>query len=71
MTTQNHNYAVDPGSIPRGIEVTHQNLNDGTVEGLRTVGLPLWSLQFHPESSPGPHEAVTIFDDFVAAVRKS
>lgn len=69
ITAQNHNYAIDPTSVPRELRVTHINLNDGTIEGIRHESLPLWSLQFHPEASPGPHDAVHAFDDFVLAVR--
>jgi carbamoyl-phosphate synthase small subunit len=68
ITAQNHNYAIDPTSLPPDLEVTHDNLNDGTVEGIRHRTLPLWSLQYHPEASPGPHEAAAAFDDFVAAL---
>jgi carbamoyl-phosphate synthase small subunit len=68
ITSQNHNYAIDPAGLPEGFAVTHTNLNDGTVEGLAHENLPLWSVQFHPEASPGPHEAEAVFDDFVAAL---
>lgn len=69
ITSQNHNYAVDPTSLPHDLTVTHQNLNDGTVEGVRHQSLPLWSVQFHPEAAPGPHDAAAIFDEFARAVR--
>ncbi len=68
ITAQNHNYAVDPSSLRGELEVTHVNLNDGTVEGFRHRELPLWSLQYHPEASPGPHEGEIAFDDFVGAL---
>jgi len=68
ITAQNHNYAVDPTSLSTDLSITHVNLNDGTVEGLRHRSLPLWSLQYHPEASPGPHEAASIFDEFAAAL---
>jgi carbamoyl-phosphate synthase small subunit len=65
ITSQNHNYAIDAATLPEGLEVSHVNLNDGTVQGIRSRDLRVWSVQFHPEASPGPHEAVTIFDRFV------
>ncbi len=66
ITTQNHGYAVDPDSLPPSVEVTHVNLNDGTVEGLRHRNLPVWSVQFHPEGRPGPHDADHLYDEFLA-----
>jgi len=66
ITTQNHNFAVRVDSIPgQAAEVTHQNLNDGTVEGMRHKTLPILSLQYHPEASPGPHDARYLFDRFL------
>lgn len=56
---QNHNYAVDPASLPEGVEVTHINLNDGSCAGLAFPALKLMSLQYHPEASPGPHDSDT------------
>ena len=63
ITSQNHNYAVDPASLERA-EVTHVNLNDGVCEGLRVQGAPAFSVQYHPEAGPGPHDARYLFDDF-------
>lgn len=54
---QNHNYAVDPASLPAGVEVTHINLNDGSCAGLAFPSLNIMSLQYHPEASPGPHDS--------------
>lgn len=70
ITSQNHNYALDGASLPPEIELTHVNLNDGTVEGFRHRTLPLWSLQFHPEAAPGPHDAAAEFDHFVTSLTK-
>ena len=57
MIWQNHNYAVDPASLPEGVEVTHVNLNDGSCAGLAYPALNIMSLQYHPEASPGPHDS--------------
>jgi carbamoyl-phosphate synthase small subunit len=65
ITSQNHGFAVDPASLPAGIELTHTNLYDGTVEGIRHTAKPLFSVQYHPEASPGPHDADYLFRQFV------
>ncbi len=66
ITSQNHGFAVDPASL-RGlaVEKTHENLNDGTLEGFRLKDVPAMSVQYHPEASPGPHDAAYLFDRFV------
>lgn len=72
ITTQNHGFAVDIDSIPGGeTELTHVNLNDGTVEGMRHTRLPLFSVQYHPEASPGPHDSRYLFHRFVAMMRQA
>jgi carbamoyl-phosphate synthase small subunit len=65
ITAQNHGFAVDEASLPPEVEVTHKHLSDGTVEGLRHKTLPIFSLQHHPEASPGPHDARSAFGRFV------
>ncbi|MEK7286162.1 MAG: glutamine-hydrolyzing carbamoyl-phosphate synthase small subunit [Nitrospirota bacterium] len=71
ITAQNHNYAIDPSSIGNDVEVTHRNLNDGTVEGIRHKKLLAFSLQYHPEGSPGPHDAHDFFDVFIGTMKGS
>ena len=66
ITAQNHHYAVDPASVEdAGVEVTHINLNDRTCEGMRSPKHRFMSLQYHPESSPGPHDSLHLFTRFI------
>jgi carbamoyl-phosphate synthase small subunit len=64
ITSQNHGFAIDAASLPANVEVTHINLNDQTVEGMRHQEYPIFSVQYHPEASPGPHDASYFFDQF-------
>ena len=64
ITSQNHNFAVLPESVPDCLEVTHINLNDNSIEGVRHKTLPAFSAQYHPESCPGPHDSQYLFQQF-------
>jgi carbamoyl-phosphate synthase small subunit len=70
ITAQNHGYAVDPDGLRGGAEVSHVNLNDGTVEGLRHRDLPVLSIQYHSEASPGPLDSMYLFERFLALVKE-
>ena len=72
ITAQNHGFCVDPDSLPSSeVEITHVNLNDHTNEGMRHRSLPLFSVQYHPEASPGPHDARYLFNDFIAMMNEA
>jgi carbamoyl-phosphate synthase small subunit len=70
ITAQNHGFAVEPGSLQDAAVITHINLNDNTVEGLHHNLLPAFSVQYHPEASPGPHDARYLFDEFIKMMEK-
>ena len=71
ISSQNHGYAVDEASL-RGLplEVTHISVNDGTVEGIRHTELPIYSVQYHPEASPGPDDNLYLFDEFLTMMKE-
>jgi carbamoyl-phosphate synthase small subunit len=69
ISSHNHGFAVAAESLPAGVEVTHLNLNDGCVEGLRARDLGAFSVQYHPEAAPGPHDAAYLFDEFLELMR--
>ena len=71
ITTQNHGFGVDPEAVKNhpNVEVTHLNLNDNSVEGIRLKNKPAFSVQYHPESTPGPHDSRYLFDDFIQLIK--
>lgn len=69
ITAQNHGYAIDPDTLKDGLEVSHINLNDGTVEGVRHKELPLFSIQYHSEASPGPLDNTYLFEEFIKMIK--
>ncbi|MBO9660018.1 MAG: glutamine-hydrolyzing carbamoyl-phosphate synthase small subunit [Chitinophagaceae bacterium] len=73
ITTQNHGFGVDPEAVKKAdhIEVTHVNLNDQSIEGIRVKGKPAFSVQYHPESTPGPHDSRYLFDQFIDMIKAS
>ena len=71
ITAQNHGFAVDADSLPAEVEVTHLNLNDRTVEGMRHREAPIFSVQYHPEASPGPHDSWYLFEQFIKMMERS
>jgi len=68
ITSQNHGFSVREETLPDGVELTHRNLYDGTVEGIASSELRAWSVQYHPESSPGPRDSGYLFDEFVQTI---
>jgi carbamoyl-phosphate synthase small subunit len=72
ITSQNHGFGVDPEAVraANGIEVTHINLNDQSIEGIRMTAKPAFSVQYHPESTPGPHDSRYLFDDFIGMIKQ-
>jgi carbamoyl-phosphate synthase small subunit len=73
ITTQNHGFGVNPESVKKAehIEITHVNLNDQSIEGIRVKGKPAFSVQYHPEATPGPHDSRYLFDQFMEMIKTS
>jgi carbamoyl-phosphate synthase small subunit len=66
ITSQNHGFVVEPDSLPSGVQATHLSLFDNTNEGFRVIGKPVFSVQYHPEASPGPQDSHHLFERFIA-----
>jgi carbamoyl-phosphate synthase small subunit len=73
ITTQNHGFGVDPKAVraSKDVEITHLNLNDESIEGIRVKNKPAFSVQYHPEATPGPHDSRYLFDDFIEMIKKN
>jgi carbamoyl-phosphate synthase small subunit len=73
ITSQNHGFTINVDDIKKvkGVEITHVNLNDETIEGIRLSGKPVFSVQYHPEACPGPHDSRYLFDEFVSHMEKA
>ena len=73
ITTQNHGFGVDPAAVKKNadVEITHINLNDESIEGIRMKNKPAFSVQYHPESTPGPHDSRYLFDEFIGMMPPS
>ena len=74
ITSQNHGFGVSPEAVNANldkVEITHENLNDGTIEGIKIKGKDAFSVQYHPESSPGPHDSRYLFDEFIELLKKN
>ena len=71
ITSQNHGFCVNPDTLPADVEVTHINLNDGSLEGMQHRNLPVFSVQYHPEYAAGPHDAVYLFDRFISMIEQT
>ena len=71
ITSHNHGFAVEPGSLSDDVNITHISLNDQTVEGLKCTEVPAFSVQYHPESSPGPHDSRYLFEEFISMMSES
>ena len=70
ITSQNHGYTIVEDSLPEGLTVSHRNWNDRTIEGIRYEGQDMFTVQFHPEASPGPEDTAYLFDEFIEMMRK-
>jgi len=70
ITSQNHGFAVDEGSLPSNLRVTHRSLFDGSIQGLVRTDRPAFCFQGHPEASPGPHDIAPLFDRFIEMIKQ-
>jgi carbamoyl-phosphate synthase small subunit len=69
ITSQNHGFVVEEKSVPKSVIITHQSLFDGSVEGIRHKNKKVFSVQYHPEASPGPHDSHYLFEDFISSIK--
>ena len=70
ITSQNHGFIVSEDSLPQGAEITHRSLFDGSIEGFKLIGKPIFSVQYHPEASPGPTESDYLFNNFIKLIQE-
>jgi carbamoyl-phosphate synthase small subunit len=69
ISSQNHGFAVDAGTLPGNVKATHRSLFDGSLQGIHRTDVPAFSFQGHPEASPGPHDVAPLFDDFIELIK--
>ena len=69
ITSQNHGFAVDKNTLPNNVTITHMSLNDQTIEGIKCNDRPAFSIQYHPEASPGPHDSQYLFENFISLMK--
>ena len=70
ITSQNHGFVISEGSLDDSVEITHRSLFDGSIEGLKVCGKPIFSVQYHPEASPGPQDSNYLFEHFVNLMKE-
>ena len=71
ITSQNHGFEVTKNNLPSKIEITHKSLFDSSIEGIRLKSKPIFSVQYHPESNPGPQDSVYLFEEFIKSMKKN
>ena len=71
ITSQNHGFEVVKNNLPKNLMITHQSLFDNSIEGIQLKNKPVFSVQYHPESNPGPHDSVYLFEQFIMSVKKN
>ena len=71
ITSQNHGFEVIKSNLPKKIQITHQSLFDNSIEGIKLKNKPVYSVQYHPESNPGPQDSVYLFEEFVTSMKKN